>query len=92
MRWKIRKPKPKKHKAKPEHGDLRQRGVFLWIPLCLGQEWRWFERCVINQSYEHHADGWKRWINNTWNDDCELARKYEHKRECRRASMNGWSY
>ena len=35
----------------PETGERRIRRVFLWLPLKLGSETRWFEHAVIEEEF-----------------------------------------
>lgn len=46
MRWKCI-PTPKK-------GDERKKTKFLFFPVCIDCEWRWFETVTIHQRFE----GW----------------------------------
>lgn len=50
MRWK-----------KPICGDLRERVVFLWWPLCIDHEVRWLEWARVYYKYRDNSEfaGWK---------------------------------
>jgi hypothetical protein len=43
MRWKS--------KRKPELYEYRVRSGFLWFPVKLSNEWRWFEKATWSESY-----------------------------------------
>jgi hypothetical protein len=59
MRW--------NNKPKPKVGDTRIIERYLWLPKCINNEWRFFERVKYEQIYENSWDEsyWTstRWLN-----------------------------
>lgn len=59
MRWK------KKYSPLVDH-RFKLKTAFLWLPKCLGGEWRWWEKATWEQQYftEFEKEGYmdKRWV------------------------------
>lgn len=49
-------------KPKPQVGDLRMIKRFLWCPLRIGNQVRWFETAEIGQRYTFYH----KWVNEAW--------------------------
>jgi len=56
MRWK-----------QTQSSDIRIRSGFLFLPLCIGGEWRWLERATWEQEFYACYDG-AGWENVRWID------------------------
>ena len=42
--------------APPNHGDLRQRQEFLWLPLVAGGWFRWLEAASYEEKWSNRSD------------------------------------
>jgi len=62
MRWLMKTPK---------HGDCRVKDVFLLIPMYLEGEWRWLEKALVFQQYQHQprtGGCYSGWVSLRWGD------------------------
>lgn len=57
MRW--------THVKRPRKGDTRRRRVFLWWPLKLGREIRWFEMATV----EERVNRSRAWVSDRFIDE-----------------------
>jgi len=63
-----------KKKQGPQIGDRRTITKFLWLPVCVKEEWRWLEKASISQRYGGRwdealgAEFNLTWENIAWND------------------------